>query len=73
MVLIVHWTDGNKSIFANMQWEITSIDKMLRLHCGDSYRGVHIKECYDPSHDPMGNDNIHHVFATADDWEITND
>ena len=66
MTLVVHWGNGNKSIFANMRWEITSVDNMLKLYYfDDGYRAVHLEGCQDP----MGDSSVYHVFTISNEWE----
>ena len=66
MTLVVHWGDGEKSIFDGLSWEVHSRLKTLTLFdsVGHESGKIKIKDI----HEPMDKSTVYHVWTDATGW-----
>lgn len=66
MTLVVHWGDGEKSIFDGLSWEVHSRLKILTLFnsVGGKSGTITIKDI----HEPTDTSTVYHVWTDATGW-----
>lgn len=67
MTLVVHWGDGNESIYDRFQWEVHSRDKTLRVvnNVGHVCGPITLKD----THVPEDKFTVYHAWTDATGWE----
>ena len=66
MTLVVHWGNGNKSIFNGLSWEIHSETRELTLF--NSFGGEHGTIPIKDIRDTVDTFTVYHVYTYATDW-----
>lgn len=66
MTLVVHWGDGEKSIFDGLSWEVHSRLETLTLFnsVGGKSGTITIKD----THEPTDTSTAYHVWTDATGW-----